>query len=100
MDRTSPNVRGRMNSTGSLAPLPDFSPQLPNDALLATEETRESIRRSEPVERDVAELSVMDEMDMETAETPRDVSTAVDSESDEIASEISCKNQSVCSNFD
>ena len=100
MDRSSPNVRGRMNSTGSLAPLPDFSPQLPNDALLVADETRESVRRSELVERDVAESSVMDEMDMETAENPRDTPASVESDSDEIVSEISCKNRSVCTSFD
>lgn len=86
MDRSSPGVRGRMNSTGSLAPLPDFSPQLPNDALLVTDETRESVRRSEPVEQDVTEPSVMAEMEMETAETSRDTPASVDSDSDEAAS--------------
>ena len=100
MDRSSPNVRGRMNSTGSLAPLPDFSPQLPNDALLVADNTRESVRRSALVEQEVAESSVMNELEMEAAENPHDTPASLGSDSDEAASEISCKNRSVCPDFD
>ena len=89
-----------MNSTGSLAPLPDFSPQLPGDALLVADEARESVRRSALVEQDVAESSVINEMAMETVENSRDNPASLGSDSDEAASEISCKNRSVCPSFD
>ena len=100
MDRSSPGVRGRMNSTGSLAPLTDFSPQLANNALLVTDDTRESVRRSVTIENDIVEPSVMTDMEMETAGASRDVPDSPDSDSGEAVSRISCKSQSICSNFD
>lgn len=101
MDRSSPGVRGRMNSTGSLAPLPAFSPQLPNNAILPSNEVLESVRRAERNEEVVTEPSMMDMADMEMGpvERIRGIDASLDSESEE-NSQISCKTRSVCSNFD
>ena len=104
MDRSSPGVRGRMNSTGSLAPLPDFSPQLPNNAMLPSNDAPETVRRAERNEEAVVEPSMMAMADMEMdpverVERVRGIEGSLDSESEE-NSQISCKTRSVCSNFD